>query len=483
MKKLILTLTILIATSSLGRAQSFDWAMTSQGSLVDEAKSVCMDAEGNSYVTGSFTSNPYRLGSFSLNNSSTNPSHPQNSDLFVAKFDKDGKVLWAMQSNGAGEEKGIDIACDRTGHIVVVGIFKGATPATFGATKLTNPVAGTFSVFIMRMNALGNINWVQRAGGKSATHVESVSTGPDGEIYITGSFVHGVTFGGYEYTGRSGNNSSVFVAKYLSNGELKWFEQIYGTRPGGQNSTQAGNAIFATSDSRFVYVAGWFRGRTTFGDDQIVSNSEPSPIGQHKNIFLTKYDSDGRGIWTRSIEVKQVNFSPEPEVTDIAADNDGGVYMLGHFPGILVFGEEEMKTVPSRGKTWNRDIFLAKYDSDGKHLWHVSAGGSDNDQAGALALTSDGFVITGAATGREVRFGSLSFSAGITNLFAAGYNRDAKGLWVTGATTVALSKGNAIAHSGQTTVIAGQYLGGGATFGKIRLKGSGSGNVFVAKLK
>lgn len=483
MKRLIFGLTVLVAASSLAHAQTFDWAITSQGGLVDDAKSVCMDAEGNSYVTGSFTSSPFRLGSFTLNNSSTNPSNPQNSDMFVAKFDKDGKALWAMQSSGAGEEKGVDIACDKTAHVVVVGVFKGAMPATFGATKLTNPGAGSFSVFIMRMNGLGRIQWVQRAGGKSATHVESVSTGPDGEIYLTGSFTHGVTFGGYEYKSRSGNNSSVFVAKYLSNGDLKWFEQIYGTRPGGQNSTQVGKAIFATNDSRFVYVTGWFRGRTTFANEQIVSNSEPSPMGQHQNIFLTKYDSEGRGIWTRSIEVRQVNSSPEPEIVDMVVDNQGSAYLLGHFPGILIFGEAELKTVPSRGKTWNRDIFLAKYDSDGKHLWHRSGGGSDNDQAGALALTSNGVVITGAVTGGDVKFGDLSFRPAFPNVFAVGYSGDGKASWVTGVTAAVSSRGNAIARDGPTTIIAGHYLGGGATFGNIRLRGTGAGNVFIAKLK
>ena len=231
---------------------------------------------------------------------------------------------------------------------MVAGVFKGAS-ATFGTTELKHYGGDGFRTFIMRINSLGKIQWVQRAGGARGgpAYVYSVSCGPNGEIYITGAFANAVTFGDYEYKSKSGNNSSVFIAKYLSNGELKWFEQIYGKRPGGQNSTQVGKAIFATSDSRFVYVAGWFRGTATFGDSEITSNSEPSPMGQHLNIFITKYDSDGRGIWTKSVGVKQVSFSPEPEITDIVADNQGSSYVTGYFPGILIFGNEEMKTFPS----------------------------------------------------------------------------------------------------------------------------------------
>jgi hypothetical protein len=478
--KYVIALIILFTSSSLTQAQSYDWAISSQGKLVDEGNAVCMDSDGNSYITGYFSSNPFALGSFSLTNSSVNPQLPQNSDMFVVKIDKTGKAIWAIQSNGSGEEKGIDIACDKTGHIVVVGIFKGAS-ATFGTTELKNPSINSFSVFIMRINSQGNILWVQRAGGKSDTHVYSVSCGPNGEIYITGSFAHGVTFGGYEYKSKSGNNSSVFVAKYLSNGELKWFEQIHGKGRGGQNSTQVGKAIFATNDSRFVYVAGWFRGRVTFGNEEITSNdffTDP-----RSNIFITKYDSDGNTIWTKTIGRKQINFSGDPEVTDIAVDAQGSSYVTGHFPGVLIFGNEEMKGVPSRGKSWNRDIFLAKYDSDGNHLWHTSAGGSDNDESHSVALTPNGVTITGTVSWGDVKFGNVSMSPGFPNLFVANYNADGKCLWAIGAKAVVSSTGKGIATDGINTVVTGQFLASGITFGKISLKGIGSGNFFAAKIK
>ncbi|GEM_PF-6370421 len=145
MKNFIIALIIVLAVSSFIHAQSFDWAITSQGKLVDEGNAVCMDSEGNSYITGYFSSSSFLLGKFTLSNSSANPVNPQNSDMFVAKIDKTGKVLWAMQSNRIGQEKGIDIVCDKTGHIVVAGIFKGAK-AAFGTTELTNPSSGSFSV-------------------------------------------------------------------------------------------------------------------------------------------------------------------------------------------------------------------------------------------------------------------------------------------------------------------------------------------------
>lgn len=483
MKKSMIALVIVFASLSLVRAQSYDWAITAQGERgrVDEGNAVCMDADGNSYVTGRFSSGKFAIGSFSFTNTTITSTNPYDAfDMFVAKIDKTGKVVWTIQSNGAGEERAVDIACDKTGHIAVAGIFKGAS-ATFGTTELKNPTANSFSTFIMRINALGKVQWVRWAGGKNGASVHSAACGPDGEIYITGEFAHGVTFGGYEYKSKSGNNSSVFVAKYNSNGELKWFEQIHGKGRGGQNSTQVGKAIFATNDSRFVYVAGWFRGRVTFANEEITSNdffTDP-----RSNIFITKYDSNGRGIWTKNIGRKQVNFSGDPEVTDIVADNQGSVYLTGHFPGILIFGNEEMKGVPSRGKSWNRDIFLAKYDGDGNHLWHRSAGGSDNDESHSIALTSNGVMITGTVSWGDVKFGDISMSPGFPNMFVANYNLNGKCLWAIGAKAVVSSIGKGIATNATNTVVTGQYLGNQATFGKTSLKGISSGNFFAAEIK
>ncbi|HMS39468.1 MAG TPA: hypothetical protein PKE69_04525 [Pyrinomonadaceae bacterium] len=478
MKNLIIILTIVCA-SSIVHAQKFDWAISGVGKLVDEGNAVCMDADGNSYITGNFSSNPLLFGKISLKNSSTNSAVM---DMFVAKLDAKGNFLWAIQSNGTGEERGIDIACDKTGNVVVVGVFRGEK-ATFGTTELVNQFKFSNSTFIMRLNSQGNIQWVQRAGGKGDTAVSSVSVAPDGEIYITGTFTGGTTFGGYEYKSKSGNNPTVFVAKYLADGNLKWFEQIYGVKSGGQNSSQKGKAIFATKDSKYVYVAGWFRGKSAFGDTQIESNTEPSPSGQRPNIFITKYDSNGKGIWTKSIGEKQLNYSSDAEITDIVADEKGSVYLTGYFPGVLMFGETELRGNPSKS-SWNYDIFLAKYDADGNHQWHKNAGGSGADYSHSMALTSNGVLITGQVVGTNIKFGNVPLADTQVNAFTANYDADGKCLWAIQSKRLILAKGNGIATNGTNTVITGMFLGRVLEiFGETPLKGTGAGNFFATSIK
>lgn len=481
MKSLIISLVLTIGLVSLINAQNFDWAISGQGKLVDEGNAVCLDAAGNSYITGNFSSNPFLLGKVALTNTSLNKA---SMEMFVAKLDPKGNVVWAIQSKGAGEERGIDIACDKTGHIVVVGNFRGEK-ATFGTTELSNPTRFPLSTFILRINTLGNILWAKRAGAKSQTEVKSVSTGPDGEIYLTGAFSTATNFGGYEYKSKNGNNPTAFVAKYLSNGELKWFEQIYGKGRGGQFALVSGEAVFATEDSRFVYVTGKFRGNVTFGSGNITSsdfgNAEEG--GGWHNIYITKYDSDGRGIWTKNVGVKQLNFSTIPEVKDIVVDKQGSSYITGYFPGVLIFGETEMRGNPSKG-SWNHDIFLAKYDSDGNHLWHKNAGGSGADYSHSIALTSNGVLITGQVVGTNIKFGNIQLPDTQVNAFTANYDAEGKCLWAIQSKRLILAKGNGIATNGTNTVVTGTFLGRVLeVFGNQPLKGTGAGNFFATNIK
>ena len=460
-------------------AQTFTWTTAGQGTLVDEGKSVCIDREGNSYVTGNFSSASFRIGKITLRNSSAMST---SMDMFVAKFDPNGTAVWAIQSNGAGEERGIDIACDQTGHISVVGVFRGEK-ATFGPTTLVNQFKFSNSTFIIRIAPSGEIKWVNRAGGKGDTSVAAVATGADGEIFVTGTFTGGTTFDGFAYQSRSGNNPTVFVARYQSDGRLKWFEQIFGTRPGGQRSSQEGKAIAVSPDSQFVYVAGWFRGLSTFADSQIASNTEPAPSGQRSNIFITKYDANGNGVWTRHIGQKQLNNSPDPEVTDIAADPNGGVYLTGYFSGVLLFGQSELRGNPSKGG-WNHDVFVTRYDADGINQWYRSAGGANADRAHSIAGFRDGVLITGQLVGEDIRFGNIRLTNKNINLFAANYDSAGNCRWAADTRRLVLANGIGIAANETTAVITGSFLGRVIElFGETPIKGTGAGNFFVTGIK
>lgn len=466
--------------------KKYDWAISSKGKSIDEGTSVCMDSAGNSYIAGSFSSRPFAIGNFSFVNTST-PSYKESMDMFVAKLDKNGKAVWAIRSEGKGNEKATDIACDKTGHIVVIGSIKGKN-VKFGTEEINNPRDNSMSTFILRVNNLGKINWVKNETGSA--NVKAVSTGPDGEIFITGTSNLRAKFTDRDEGPKNKNAPTAFVAKYKHNGYLEWLHHIHGKSGGGQKSRQSGEAIFATNDSRFVYVAGWFRGHVKFSEASTITSinfRNKKGIPAQRSFFVTKFHADdAKEVWTTPIGVTQVNRSTPPSIKDIVVDHQGSAFITGHFPGVLIFGNDSLRTTPSRNKnTYNFDIFLAKIDQNGKHLWHRKAGGNDGDNSNSMVLTSKGVMITGMAS-RRVTFGKVSFPNTTGSMFAAEYDTNGNALWAKGSnskTFVSFNAANGIATNGKDTVIIGTYRGNATAFGNIRLKETGYSNVYVAKMQ
>ncbi|MBK6986057.1 MAG: hypothetical protein IPH32_15520 [Bacteroidetes bacterium] len=63
----------------------------------ESVSAVAVDASGNSYITGSYTSSYINFGTFSLLNSFSGTS-----DIFLVKIYPTGTVVWAKTFGGAG---------------------------------------------------------------------------------------------------------------------------------------------------------------------------------------------------------------------------------------------------------------------------------------------------------------------------------------------------------------------------------------------
>src|SRR6185436_2644508 len=80
---LVLQLSISINTHA--QTPPFHWGRQAGGSNRDAGNAVAVDAAGNSYVAGYFSSTDAAFGGFS----------PTNGGSFVAKYDSTGNLLWA----------------------------------------------------------------------------------------------------------------------------------------------------------------------------------------------------------------------------------------------------------------------------------------------------------------------------------------------------------------------------------------------------
>ncbi len=180
------------------------WAKSAGGNLFDSGMSIVVDGNGNVYVSGSFQSPTANFGSLTLNSAG-------GQDIFVAKYDPSGNVLWAKRAGGSTDEAGIKLAIDVSGGVYVTGFFTSPT-ADFGSTILNN-VAG-YDVFVARYEPNGNLVWAISNGGSDfeisngiAVHGSSAVS-----VYVTGGFATStLNFGSTTLTNLGARD--VFLAK------------------------------------------------------------------------------------------------------------------------------------------------------------------------------------------------------------------------------------------------------------------------------
>jgi len=243
------------------RDGSLLWARHAGGTGVPAGDGIAVDGAGSCYVTGTF------LGTATFGFGEANEtvlSSNGGGDIFVAKYDRSGGLLWATKAGGAGLDGSRGIAVDGAGNSYATGYFSG--DATFGsgeANQTDLSSTGSYDIFVAKYDRSGSLLWATQAGGNANLGDFGVSIAVDGpgSSYVTGYFSGDATFGVGEPEQtilNSAGGFDVFVAKFDRNGSLLWAVQSVGAA----DNRGYGIAVDGPGNS---YVAGSFTGDATFG--------------------------------------------------------------------------------------------------------------------------------------------------------------------------------------------------------------------------
>lgn len=472
-------LVVPVAATNHGEV-SLAWAHNTGGGLGGSGFSVAVDAAGNVYVTGFFEGTDV---DFDPGPDTYLLSGGNFGDIFVAKYDAAGGLVWAHRTGGGLTDGGAAVAVDALGNVYVTGFFEGAS-VDFDPGPDTHPLTsiGSRDIFVAKYDTAGNLAWAHRAGGSTGTFEQGSGIGVDtaGNVYVTGSFAGpDVDFdpGPDSRLLTSNGSSDVFVAKYDTIGSLVWAHNTGGIT----GDTGEGLAVDAAGN---VYVTGSFQGEDTDFDPG--AGLHPLSSEGFADIFVAKYDTAGNLIWAHSTgggTGNDVGYG-------IGVDSGGGVYVTGAFVGLNVdfdpgFGSHLLSSIGSF------DIFVAKYDSSGDLAWAHSVGESGFDSGRELVVDAAGSVyLTGPFSGIDVDFdpgpGSHHLtSGGGTDIFVAKYDTGGNLAWAHST-----GSGNGDEGFGIAVDVAGSvYLTGDFDglvdfdpgSGSHVLKSSGDEDFFVAK--
>ncbi len=431
------------------QAQDLGWAKQAGGALPNIGNAIAADGAGNTCVAGAFQGNA-TFGPHPANPTVLTLTSVGEIDIFVAKYDAGGVLLWAQQIGGAAADAVYGIALDGSGNCYVTGASEGSD--------------GLADTFVAKVDASGALLWTRQTGGESESVGYAIAADGNGNSYVTGAFGGSAIFGlgeTHETTLVSADSANIFVAKYDTDGALAWAKQTDGSS--GSYNAGAGIAVDGSGNS---YVTGSFEGASTFGPDETNQIILTSAGGA--DIFLAKVDTSGALLWA-----KRAGGTAADSSTGIAVDGGGNSHITGSFEGAATFGPDEANetALTSAG---GADIFVAKVDTDGALLWAKQAGGAATDRGYGIALdgSGNGYVtghFQGAATfGSGEGNATTLTSAGLTDIFVAKVDATGGLFWVEQA-------GGSLSESGQPIGVDG---GGSSYVTGLVLAGSFADDIY-----
>ena len=231
-----------------------NWATAISGSTLKELTDLVIAPDESFYITGFFEG--------ILNFPDTTLSSIGVSDLFLAKWSKDGTLMWVKQAGFTGDTRASALDLDSNGNILLTGTFNQSV--VFGLDTLiaaTNDLDG----FLVKYDAQGNPIWSKRIGGVHEDEMIDLKVAPTGSIYLTGNLVGVINLDNGLSIQSSSGNPNAFLIKFQSEGTAEWAKSLGGTLTEQSTKLDYQNGT--------VVICGFYQGDWEYEGIQLTSTS------------------------------------------------------------------------------------------------------------------------------------------------------------------------------------------------------------------
>jgi hypothetical protein len=384
---------------------------------VDFAKDICADAQGNVIVTGYFS----RTVDFDPGSGVSNLNSGGATDIFLAKYDTSGRLLWAKGFSGTGIDMPHTVKANTLGQIVVVGYFSETVNFNPDASGGVRTSQGGRDAFIVEYEPDGRFRWVVTYGGAGDDDATDLVFDADDRVHVTGAFAGQVNLdpqGSALLTSAGGTD--VLLAEYDAYGRYESAVRFGGT---GQD---AGYALALTGVQ--LVLGGTFQGRVDLGAG---SAAQTVTSRGSSDIFVARFHVSD--VFQSVVTIGGAGFDLlAPGGLDV--DADGWVVATGSFQATASFD-----ATTTRSSSGDDDLFLASYDAANRLNWVLTAGGTGGDRGHRCKFDAAGNAVLAGWWRGNANFdprGSYVLTATATNqgsdILLATYSRDGALLWAQG---------------------------------------------------
>lgn len=360
------------------------WSRAQTGAGYQNAGGVVTDARGFVYVRGIF-SGATSIGGQVL-------TSVGGYDVYLAKYDPQGNLLWARSGGSTGDDVLDDLAVAPDGSVYITG--KITAGATFGSVQLQ--CQGAEDAYLVKYSDTGQVQWGVR-GGVALGKIQGQGVAVDqlGNVTLLGHYDRPFTFSGVAFpTASRGNAGALFLLQYSPSGTLLWSQYV----APGSSQFASGYDLTADSNNNLIILGQ----AASYGT--IMFGPVPLTATNNGSVFVAKCSAAGVFQWVQSTGDNMYNNGHK-----LALDAANNVYITGSMYTYLAVGPYVLNTT-------GFDTFLAKYSAAGVAQWALSPRCSTGlDDGLGLAIDAGGNVYMSGSiytnTSTPAVFGPYTFPA------------------------------------------------------------------------
>jgi len=349
-------------------------------------------------------------------------------------------TTWAKAYGGTSTDKAWGVAVADNGDIVVAG-----STNSFGAGN---------DVWVLRLDAFGNVVWQKAYGGSGGDIARGITTTSSGDIIVVGKTM---SFGDWI--------ADAWVLRLDADGNVKWQRAFGGVGAGdeaiavaesdgdiivvghtysfGAGSSDVlvvkldenGNILWQRAYGGSGFDEAWGVAVADNGDIIVVGYSESFGSGIY-DVWVLRLDGSGNIIWQKAYGEAGADFAH-----DVAVADNGDIVVVGQTSGSLLVlrldGQGNVKwqkaysgasddlaygvviadngdiIVAGRSNSFGNSsdyIWVLRLDENGNIVWQKAYGGTSDDLAYGVALAGNGdIIVAGETESFGVRMGTSDF--------------------------------------------------------------------------